>query len=129
MIEHSRFRGICYWWFYRFSLLSEIINEKCVDSAQYDRVVIVHNVGSMGDVTKSTTDMADFDIWRKYYDLNVFSPAILNSVTMKIFNNDNKAKKLVINITSLCGIQAMKSIAYYCSGKAAREMYFKVIIK
>ncbi|KAK0176095.1 hypothetical protein PV328_000263 [Microctonus aethiopoides] len=102
------------------------IIEKSVDPSKYDRAVIVHNAGTIGDISKMTTEMLDFDIWRKYYDLNVFSPAVLNSVFMKIFNDDNKYKKVVINISSLCGVKPMKSMGYYCSGKAARELYFHV---
>ncbi|XP_015123534.1 sepiapterin reductase [Diachasma alloeum] len=105
--------------------LSEIIKNS-VDPSQFDRLVAVHNAGSIGDLSKFTTDMSDFDEWRKYYDLNVFSPAVLNSVVMKLFRDNEKVRKVVINITSLCGIQAIKSVGYYCSGKAAREMYFKV---
>lgn len=70
--------------------------------------------------------MTDFENWRNYYDLNVFSPAILNGVFMNLFEDDTKVSRLVINITSLCGIQPFKSMGYYCSGKAAREMFFKV---
>ena len=95
---------------------------------KFDEVVIVHNVGSIGNVGQTTTDMTDFDVWRKYYDLNVFSPAVLNGVFTEIFK-EKDIKKHVINITSLCGIQPMKSLGYYCSGKAAREMYFKVCNK
>ncbi|XP_014296148.1 sepiapterin reductase [Microplitis demolitor] len=105
--------------------LAGIIN-KYVNPGEYDRAVVVHNVGSVGDLSKFTIDMDDFDEWRKYYDLNVFSPAVLNSVFMKIFNDKVQAKKLVINITSLCGIEPFKSMGYYCTGKAGREMYFKV---
>ncbi|XP_034934622.1 sepiapterin reductase-like [Chelonus insularis] len=104
--------------------LTEIIN-KYVNPLEYDRAVVVQNAGTIGDLSKSTVDMDDFDVWRKYYDLNVFSPAVLNSVFMKIFNNV-RTEKLVINITSKCGIVPFKSMGYYCSGKAAREMYFKV---
>ncbi|XP_074097550.1 sepiapterin reductase [Cotesia typhae] len=105
--------------------LTDIVNTH-VNPGEYDRAVVVHNVGSIGDLSKFTDAMNDFDVWRKYYDLNVFSPAVLNSVFMKIFNQNVKAKKLVINITSLCGIKPFKSMGYYCSGKAGREMYFKV---
>lgn len=76
-------------------------------------------------MSQSTTDMIDFDVWRKYYDLNVFSPAVLNGVFMELFKEQN-IKKHVINITSLCGIMPMKSVGFYCTGKAAREMFFKV---
>ncbi|XP_063978569.1 sepiapterin reductase-like [Diachasmimorpha longicaudata] len=105
--------------------LSEII-KKSVNHVQFDRIVVVHNVGSTGDLSKFTIDMNDYTEWRKYYDLNVFSPAILNSVVMKIFQDSPKMKKIVINITSFCALQPMKSVGYYCSGKAARQMYFKV---
>ncbi|KAJ8687436.1 hypothetical protein QAD02_023230 [Eretmocerus hayati] len=104
------------------------IIKNCVsanDVKQFNEVVIVHNAGSVGDVTQLTTDMTDLDVWRSYYDLNVFSPAVLNGVIMEIFK-EKSIKKHVINITSLCGIQPMKSLGFYCTGKAAREMFFKV---
>ncbi|XP_033338650.1 sepiapterin reductase [Megalopta genalis] len=93
---------------------------------QFDKMVVVHNVGTMGDLTKVTNDMTDITMWRNYYDLNVFVPAILNAVIMKIFNEVPDDNKTVINITSLLATQPYKSTAYYCSGKAAREMFFKV---
>lgn len=71
--------------------------------------------------------MNDFRVWKDMYDLNVFSPAILNSVFMRIFNNKVKAKKLVINITSFASKIPFSSGAYYCSARAAREMFFQVI--
>ncbi|KAL7291113.1 hypothetical protein TKK_0015242 [Trichogramma kaykai] len=92
---------------------------------EFDQLVVIHNAGSVGDVSQPTTQMIDFDIWRKYYDLNVFSPAVLNGVLMNIFNN-KKITKNFINITSLCCITPFKSIGCYCTGKAAREMFFKV---
>lgn len=92
----------------------------------FERAVIVHNAGTIGDVSKTTVEMTDCEEWRKYYDLNVFSPAVLNSVFMKIFNDDTKVGRLVINITSLCCVEPMKSMGFYGSGKAAREMFFKV---
>ncbi|XP_063978571.1 sepiapterin reductase-like [Diachasmimorpha longicaudata] len=105
--------------------LSEIIR-KSIDPSQFDRVMAVHNVGSVGELSKFTADMTDFDEWRKYYDLNVFSPAVLNSVVMNLFGDNEGVKKVVVNVTSICSIRPMKSMGYYCSGKAAREMYFKV---
>ncbi|XP_070157351.1 sepiapterin reductase [Polyergus mexicanus] len=91
----------------------------------FDRVVVVHNVGATGDVTKFVNEMVDIDVWKQFYTLNLFLPAILNAVIMNLFDSTN-IKKVVINITSLYGIQANKACGYYCSAKAAREMYFKV---
>ncbi|XP_043469102.1 sepiapterin reductase [Leptopilina heterotoma] len=97
--------------------------------SQFSEAVIIHNAGSLGNISQKTLDMLDFDVWRKYYDLNVFSPSVLNNVFVKFFNGRVKKKIFVINITSLCALEPMKSMGYYCSGKAAREMFFKVFAK
>lgn len=94
--------------------------------SQFEKAVIVHNAASIGDLSKPAVAMTEFKIWREYYDLNVFAPAVLNGVFMELFNDDTKVARLVINITSLSAIAAVKYMAYYCSGKAAREMFFKV---
>lgn len=90
----------------------------------FELAYIVHNVGSVGDVTKKAKDLNSIEVWRKYYDLNVFSIATLNSVFMDMFK---ETKKVVVNITSKCGIVPFESFGLYSSGKAAREMFFKVL--
>ncbi|KAL6431610.1 hypothetical protein ACFW04_007278 [Cataglyphis niger] len=91
----------------------------------FDRVVVVHNVGTM-DVTKFVNEMMDIDDWKQFFTLNMFLPAILNAVIMNLFDDSTNTKKVVINITSLYAIQANVACGYHCSAKAAREMYFKV---
>lgn len=104
----------------------EIIEKalKTKKAQDFDRVVIVHNAGTVGDITKCVNEMTDPTIWRDYYNLNVFSPAILNGVMMNVFKDVKN--KVVINITSLFAFKAGKNTGYYCTGKAAREMFFKV---
>ncbi|XP_076233626.1 sepiapterin reductase [Calliopsis andreniformis] len=94
--------------------------------SEFDRVVLVHNVGTMGNLSAYANNLTDLNEWRNYFDLNVFGPAILNGVVMNIFNEDTNTEKTVINITSLFGIQAEKNAGHYGSGKAAREMFFKI---
>lgn len=86
----------------------------------------MHNVGTMGNINKFVNELTDLNAWREFYDLNFFVPTVLNAVVMNMF--DNNIKKMVINITSLYGIQAQIGCGEYCSVKAAREMYFKVRI-
>lgn len=93
-------------------------------SKDFELAYIIHNVGSVGDVTKKAKDLNDIDVLRKYYDLNVFAIATLNSVFMKMFK---ETKKLIVNITSKCGVVPFESFALYSSGKAAREMFFRVL--
>ncbi|KMQ90558.1 sepiapterin reductase [Lasius niger] len=92
----------------------------------FDRVVIVHNVGTIGDISKFVNDMLDVDDWKQFYTLNFFLPAVLNAVIMNLFDKSTNTKKVVINITSLYAVQANAACGYYCTVKAAREMYFKV---
>ncbi|KYN37636.1 Sepiapterin reductase [Trachymyrmex septentrionalis] len=103
--------------------LSESLKETTPDA--FDRMVLIHNVGSMGNVSQAVNDIRDINIWREFYDLNFFVPAVLNTVVMNTFNSKT-IKKIVINITSIYGIQAGVGCGQYCSVKAAREMYFKV---
>lgn len=93
-------------------------------NGNFELAYIIHNVGSVGDVTKKAKDLNNIEVLRTYYDLNVFSVATLNSVFMDMFK---ETKKVVVNITSKCGIVPFESFALYSSGKAAREMFFKVL--
>ncbi|XP_012265173.2 sepiapterin reductase-like [Athalia rosae] len=95
-------------------------------TAQFEKAILVHNAGIVGDNTKLTTQMTDYKTWREYYDLNLFAPAILNGVFMDLFKNDTKVQKLVINLTSDAAINAVPKTGYYCTGKAARAMFFRV---
>jgi sepiapterin reductase len=91
----------------------------------FDRLIVVHNVGTTGILPKVLNEMTDVNTWREYFDLNFFLPAVLNAVVMNIFNNKT-IKKTVINMSSFLGVAATKYYGDYCSVKAAREMYFKV---
>lgn len=112
----------------QFPYVLEFISEalRGTTSKAFDRVVLIHNVGSMGDVSQAVNDILDVNVWREFYDLNFFIPAVLNAVVMNMFGNE--IKKTIINITSLYGIQAGIGCSQYCSVKAAREMYFKVCV-
>lgn len=92
----------------------------------FNTSLIFHNVGSLGNLAVETGRMEDVEELTKYYDLNVFNVITLNTQFLKIFE-DVEDRIVIVNITSLCAIKPMSGMAYYCSGKAAREMYFKVL--
>lgn len=96
------------------------------DKKYFDSNIIIHNAGSIGDVTVPADQLNDLKIWQEYYSLNVFNIASFNCTFLKIFS-DYEDRTLVVNITSLCCVKPFAGLALYCSGKAAREMYFKVL--
>jgi len=99
--------------------------EKVFDqNLNVELAVIFHNVGQVGTLNV-TTELTDIQSWRDYFDLNVFSVGILNSVFVKKLKNVVQ-RLAVVNITSLVGRQPFQNMAMYGCGKAAREMYFRV---
>lgn len=91
---------------------------------KYEFAMIVHNVGTLGDVKSLAIDLNDPIVWQNYFDLNVFSVAAINSLFMQLFS---PIRKIVVNITSLCAIKPFQRQTLYCSARAAREMYFNVL--
>ncbi|KAJ8715275.1 hypothetical protein PYW08_005256 [Mythimna loreyi] len=92
----------------------------------FSNCVIFHNVGSLGNLSVETERMENLQEMRQYYDLNVFNVITLNTQFLKVFE-EVEDRVIIVNVTSLCAIKPMSGMASYCSGKAAREMYFKVL--
>jgi len=98
------------------------------DPADYQQAVVVHNAGSLGDVSESAVEMRNVEKLDKYFTLNLYSVTILTAEFLKVFDIDRTKSEIVfINITSLCAVKPFPSMGYYCIGKAAREMYFSVL--
>lgn len=108
--------------------MNDILKQSLVGHSirDFDKSLIFHNVGSIGNLSVETIAMEDVEEMRQYYDLNVFKVIALNTQFLKLFH-EIEDRVIIVNITSLCAIKPMGGMAYYCSGKAAREMYFKVL--
>lgn len=94
-------------------------------SEAIEAAIIVHNAGQVGELNNAI-ELNNFKLWRDYFDLNLFSVPILNSVFLEKMRKFTKTI-LVVNITSLCGRKPFKNLALYGSAKAAREIFFKVL--
>lgn len=91
----------------------------------FDLCMIIHNVGTIGDISKWSSDIDDYDELESYFSINVFGVVLLNNLLLKAFPQD--VKKFIVNITSKAAICPFKSFAFYAPGKAAREMFFRVL--
>lgn len=105
--------------------LKRLINESYDKTVAYDLVMVVHNVGTIGDTSKWARDIEDYAQLESYYSTNVFTPIILNNLLLKV--GPLGTKKFIVNITSKAALVPFKSFGFYCPGKAAREMFFKVL--
>lgn len=103
---------------------SELKGILSLDSS-FELAICVHNVGTLGDCERWVADESDVQKWSKYFEVNLFNVILLNNLFMAA--TKDVSSRLILNVTSLCAIEAMKSMAYYCTGKAAREMFFRVL--
>lgn len=98
--------------------------------SMYSMFIDLHGfcaAGSLGDIsrfTKSFTDMAEVN---SYLSLNVSSFLCLTSQFLQTFPQRPGLRRTVINISSLCALKPFSSWVLYCSGKAARDMMFRVL--
>lgn len=91
------------------------------------RVLVINNAGSLGDISKSFVDFTDPLEVDRYFSFNVSSAMCLTSSLLKVFQGRPGLQRLVVNISSLAALQPFKSWTLYCAGKAARDMMFKVL--
>ena len=105
--------------------------ERIVDTAlnanpSLEAAMIIHNSGSVGDVSRTAPQHDQMTETDPYFRLNVSSVVALNGVFLRRVK-DKVAHTTVINISSLCAVQPFKSMSLYCAGKAARDMFFRVL--
>lgn len=102
------------------SLLQNSLSSEGATS--FEQAVIVHNVGTTGDVSKRAKNCNDIKEWQENFTCNVFSVILLNNIFLETFA---PIKRFVVNITSKCGIAPFEGMAFYGPNKAAREMFFR----
>lgn len=93
-------------------------------AGSFEQAVVIHNVGTTGDVSKKAKDCSDISAWQDNFALNVFNVALLNSAFMDTFKD---TKRYVYNISAKAAYVPYESFGIYGSNKAARHMYFKVL--
>ncbi|CAH1790025.1 unnamed protein product [Owenia fusiformis] len=109
------------------NLFQKIITSNVFLSTKFEQAMIVHNAGSMGDVSKRVIDFKDPKHIQRYFNINVGSMLVLNSKFLDLFAADKVKHRVCIQLSSLCAIQAFKSWSLYCSGKAARDMLWSTL--
>ncbi|XP_004691576.1 PREDICTED: sepiapterin reductase [Condylura cristata] len=100
---------------------------KLVRPEGLQRLLLINNAGTLGDVSRGFVDLGDPAEVNNYWALNLTSALCLTSSILKAFRDSPGLSKTVINISSLCALQPFKGWALYCAGKAARDMMFQVL--
>lgn len=91
------------------------------DPNTFEDAVVIHNAATSGHPRRAKKCDDPME-WASYMALNLTSAVCLNSVFLETFAAVRG--KLVINVSSLAAIQPCSGLSMYCSGKAARDLYF-----
>lgn len=91
------------------TIFDATLNERNLD--EFKLAMIVHNVGSIGDVKRYAKDLCDMDEWHDYFAINVLSVIAMNTEFLKRFNT--QTRRLVVNVSSKLALVPCKSLTMY----------------
>ncbi|MBN3298299.1 SPRE reductase, partial [Amia calva] len=92
-----------------------------------DHLLLVNNAASLGDVSRFAVSFTDPREVDAYLSLNVSSALSLTAGVLSVFPRRVGLQRCIVNISSLCAQQPFRSWVLYCTGKAARDMMFRVL--
>jgi len=105
--------------------IDTLLKETQSATTSYDRVVLVNNAGSLGHLGP-LADMTSLHDLRENVDFNVTSSLWLS---IRFIREMLNSSCVVVNISSLCAVEPFPTMGVYCTGKAARDMFYKVWAK
>lgn len=103
--------------------IKSVFKEKMRSSDRYERVILINNAGSLGFLGPSS-DLPSPNELKESLDFNITSSIWISSYFVRFFGHEHNMKCNVVNMSSLCGVEPFKTMAMYCSGKAAVRMQF-----
>ncbi|MBN3326326.1 SPRE reductase, partial [Atractosteus spatula] len=92
-----------------------------------DHLLLINNAGSLGDISRNAVSFTDPSEVDAYLSMNVSSALSLTASVLGAFPRRPGLRRSVVNISSLCALQPYRSWVLYCTGKAARNMMFRVL--
>lgn len=106
--------------------LKEAINENIFQKlpANCQKVVLINNAGAVGPITRvgsqTYQEVAD------NYTINVTAPSFLCNQFVEAYQEE-KAQKIIINVSSGAGKHPIEAWNTYCASKAALDMFSQVL--
>nr|ABC68460.2 sepiapterin reductase [Danio rerio] len=90
-------------------------------------LLLFHNAASLGDVSRYCRDFTNMEELNSYLSLNVSSALCLTAGVLRTYPKRSGLTRVIVNISSLCALRPFPTWVQYCSGKAARDMMFRVL--
>ena len=97
---------------------------KFADDTKHQQYILVHNAGSVGDVTKPMIQLSDPNPIQHYLAVNFTSVFVLTAHFLSHFTSGHR---MVINITSILASVYLPSFSMYSTSRAARRALMGVL--
>lgn len=101
-----------------------LIKDSLPAQSKFEQAVVIHNVGTIGDVSKKAKEYKDISAWQENFNLNVFNVVLLNNAFMEAFKDH---KKYIYNISAKAVFIPYESFGIYAANKGARHIFFKIL--
>jgi benzil reductase ((S)-benzoin forming) len=124
-IEHENYKALTFDLADIQNLLKEL-PQLFSEAKNYEKIVLINNAGTLGDIEHLGN--IENDSIPNLFDLNVSAPILLMNQFMKDFKHF-EGEKIIINISSGAGKNAVDGWSGYCASKAALDMASKVAAK
>ncbi|XP_076868099.1 sepiapterin reductase a [Brachyhypopomus gauderio] len=106
---------------------SVVRQAKDISCSDIDHLLLFNNAASLGDVSRFARSFTDMDDVDSYWSFNVSSALCLTAGILGAFPHRIGLRRCIVNISSVCAVKPYASWVLYCSGKAARDMMFRVL--
>lgn len=96
---------------------ASILDKNKVNVDDFDQVLLIHNAGNLGDVTKYTWDLTDASVVNNCMQVNITGTILFNAAVLGYVRKTKVKSTVVINVSSLAALQAFPSWSLYCTSK------------
>ncbi|XP_069114691.1 sepiapterin reductase-like [Argopecten irradians] len=107
-------------------IFDRVLSENKITKGDFEQVMLVHNCVSTGDKDRTALQHCDGDRVRSYFNTNLCGMILLNSSFFTTFYGPSPVR-VVVNISSGAAQRPAPSLGLYSAGKAARDMFFRVL--
>jgi sepiapterin reductase len=117
--------------------VSQLFESLSANENPYQHAILINNAGSVEPIGAASTVHKRYPQIRESFDFNISSSVYLSSAFADKFGSSSQSQSpesssarkavTIVNMSSLCAVEPFKSMAIYCAGKAARDMFHKVL--
>ncbi|CAN7940252.1 unnamed protein product, partial [Ixodes hexagonus] len=110
-----------------FGDYQELLRRASAYFADPDIVMVVHNAATIGNSSHYAVSYDSERTIDDYYHLNLTSVMTLTAAFLQHYDSDSGPSRVIVNVSSIAAVEPIEGLGLYCAGKAAREMYMRVV--